>query len=106
MEIDLGACIRQAFGAGFDPVSTDARKARELTNGVLHLSPHDPFSLPQTPSWTEDPYGQNNWKFQYHSLRWIDVLRRRASARDASGMALRQHYVRSCIRANPPGESP
>jgi hypothetical protein len=44
--------------------------ADALMSGVLALPPHPNATLPANPSWDEDPFGDSNWRFQYHSFRW------------------------------------
>jgi hypothetical protein len=75
-KVNLQTAQRQAFGAPFSPRDNDGDVARALLEGRLRLSPHDEWLLPKEPSWREDPFGDTNWQFQYHSLRWLDVLRR------------------------------
>lgn len=103
-QIDLDFAKRQAFGGHFaEKRSDEAAFRRLLDRRELHLSPHSPWLLPRTPTWREDPFGDTNWTFQYHSLRWLDVLRRRAALGDVSGMRLWKEITEDWIVTNPPG---
>lgn len=97
---------RQAFGLRFDPTQQDAAMAQRLKDGRLTMPPHSEWQLPAEPSWDEDPFGDSNWQFQYHSLRWLDPLRRVAIEGDGEAKDLWQHYAKSWLDANPPGNSP
>lgn len=103
-ELDVDAAVRQAFGPGFDFLPGDRSRAEAIAGGVLHLSPHEPADLGAEPTWAEDPFGQTNWLFQYHSLRWLDVFRRRAAAGDPEAMRVWERYVRSWLEANDPAD--
>lgn len=65
------------------PKPDDESVADSLLLGRLSFPHHRPFLLPKTPSWSEDPDVDRNWQFNYHSLRWVDVLRRRYIATGA-----------------------
>ncbi len=53
----------------------DDHPANQLLNNVYELSPHPAVVLPEDPTWTEDPLGERNWQFQFHSLRFTRSLR-------------------------------
>ncbi|WP_426003816.1 heparinase II/III domain-containing protein [Paenarthrobacter sp. NyZ202] len=97
---------RQAFGARFEETQQDAAMAQRLKDGRLTMSPHKEWQLPELPTWVEDPFADSNWQFQYHSLRWLDPLRRVALRGDDEAKALWERYVKSWLVANPPGTSP
>ena len=44
--------------------------AEDLLDGTLELPNHPPFDLPDDPDWSEDPFGDPNWRFLYHTFRW------------------------------------
>jgi len=48
-----------------------------LLDGMLHLPPHEPVQLSHPPTWDADPFGDTNWRFQLHALRWAQNLKRR-----------------------------
>lgn len=52
-------------------------RANTLLSNMLHLPPHEPVALPHPPPWDADPYGDTNWRFQLHALRWAQNLKRR-----------------------------
>lgn len=45
-----------------------------LLGGVILLPPHPGVPLPADPTWLEDPLGDVNWRYQYHTLRWTQPL--------------------------------
>ena len=48
--------------------------AEELLAGRLTLQPHATVDLPADPTWAEDPLGDVNWRYQYHTFRWAMAL--------------------------------
>lgn len=103
--VNLATAERQALGAHFTVHRHEARLREELLAGKLTMSPHRAWTLPKDPTWTEDPFSDNNWQFQYHMLRWLDPLRRAGQSGDTSAAETWEHYARSWIAANPPGDS-
>lgn len=46
-----------------------------LNEGLVDIArPFAPWRLPPSPSWTEDPYGDETWQLYYHSLGWLITL--------------------------------
>lgn len=100
-------CVnRQSFGARFETTANDASLANRILAGRLSMSPHPEWRIPNDPTWTEDPFGDDNWQFQYHSLRWLDPLRRRALTGDRESFLAWERFAKSWIEKNPPGKSP
>lgn len=97
------AARSQAIGSHFSPLSTDRAAAAALLQGELTLPPHRAWRLPAEVRWNENPFREVNWVAQFHMLRWLDPLRRRADAGDAAGVDLWVSVVTSWIQANPPG---
>lgn len=93
-----------AMGARFVHTSEDRKIADAITSLKLDLSPHPETSLKESPTWKEDPFGEPNWVFQYHTLRWLDPLRRQAEKGKESDIDVWLHYALSWIDANPPGK--
>lgn len=52
-----------------------ATLADDLLRGTVVLPPHPPVQIPVEPSWNENPLGEPNWEFQFHSLRWLRPLK-------------------------------
>lgn len=99
---DAGVSERQSIGAGFNHTAADEVTAKRVLDGWVLLSPHAEWELPAEILWTEDPFGEANWKFQFHTLRWIDPLRRvasRASDRSAEAAELWLAITRSWMDA-------
>ena len=71
-------------------------------DGYLTLPTFGRWRLPQNPTWNEDPFSNSNWVFQYHTLRWADVLRREGVRTNSSAMLDRYLYlVRDWVANNP-----
>jgi heparinase II/III-like protein len=72
---DLGAF--SAAAASGDCVANPA-EATQLANELLAnrytFSPHPTVTLPANPTWREDPLRDDNWKFQFHTLRFVRPL--------------------------------
>lgn len=49
-------------------------EADRLMAGILTLPTHPTATLPEDPTWAEDPFGDINWRYQYHTLRWTTAL--------------------------------
>lgn len=96
--IDIAAIKAQAPGQNATPA-----QARELMRGELTLRPSGTWSLPAQIAWTEDPFGDRNWRYQLHMLRWLAPLVPSAEAGDDEAAATWLHYASDWIRQNPPG---
>lgn len=65
------------LGGLFRARGNDRKVADDLLKGVLRLDNHPETSVDlASPDWLANPFQDNNWQFSFHSLRWIDVLRR------------------------------
>lgn len=82
------------LGGLFRPRGNDRQVADDLLRGTLRLDNHPPAQIDiAAPDWLADPFGDNNWQFSFHSLRWLDVLRR---SHEATGD---QRYLDACVGA-------
>lgn len=102
--VNEAAAVRQALGSGFTEAPDDDVKTEELKSRHLVLTPHKRWLLPESPSWSENPFSDNNWQFQYHMLRWLDPLRRASLRGDVEAARLRKKYASSWVAANPVGK--
>ncbi|MGX9900549.1 heparinase II/III family protein [Arthrobacter sp. SA17] len=74
----------------------------QLLDGMLTLPPHPPQKVGPEFSWSADPLGDANWRFQYHSLLWLDNLRDCSSESNSElGMALYEGILKDWIEKNP-----
>lgn len=90
------------IGGRFSSSRSDIAVADELIRGKLSLPNHATFILPLNPKWNEDPFEDRNWKFLYHSLRWLDPLRRAfVETKNRSYGFAYLHYIDSWLKANP-----
>ena len=60
----------------------EAATADLIRSGVWDLPRFNPVELPFPPTWTEDPYGENYWRFVFYGLR---PLRHLMAAYDQTG---------------------
>lgn len=106
-KIHVDAAERQCIGATFEPRRDDLKVAHALMSGTLILPPHPPAELDDEPKWDADPFHDYNWQFQFHTLRWVDVLRRAAKRRRPKLFRSRYEYLlRHWIEHNPRRASP
>lgn len=101
--MNLECAKRQSFGARYERTTKDKILAKRVLDSRLTMSPHPEWQLPEDPTWLENPLKDDNWQFQYHSLRWLDPLRREAVAGNENARQVWERYVQSWIAANPPG---
>ncbi|WP_106507697.1 heparinase II/III domain-containing protein [Brachybacterium timonense] len=97
MSLDLDAARRQTLATSFRPEDLDA-----LLKGRLIMPPHEQWTLPEQPTWQEDPFHDRNWCFQYHTLRWLEPVRRAAAKGDDTAYAMWLHWVFDWVEKNPP----
>ncbi|WP_460454114.1 heparinase II/III domain-containing protein [Arenimonas aestuarii] len=46
-----------------------------LKSGILDICrPFEPWALPESPQWNEDPYRDDTWGLYYHSLVWFSII--------------------------------
>ncbi|WP_175475549.1 heparinase II/III family protein [Arthrobacter sp. UCD-GKA] len=89
------------IGSNFEILKNDNETADGLLSGKLPVRNFEPFELPLIPSWEENPFEDRNWQFNYHSLRWIDVLRREfLRTRDRKYGYAYMHYLKSWVERN------
>lgn len=96
MSLNFSVAERQAYGYTF------SREAvAELLGGSVTISPHPTWELPPAINWRADPFDDNNWRHQYHMLRWLDPLRRAAVSGNADAFTMWIAYVRDWVEKNP-----
>nr|WP_232523546.1 heparinase II/III family protein [Nocardioides sp. MAH-18] len=92
----------QCMGDNYTPTDRDADRAADLMAGRMTITPYGPWTMPPDPDWTEDPFQNSNWVFQYHSLHWLDPLRRVGLATNNQDMLDRYAaLVRDWVVDNP-----
>lgn len=96
MSLDFDAAARQSLGGPARPAAV-----RSLLAGTLALSPHPDWTLPSEIDWTADPFGDVNWRSQFHMLRWLDPLRRAAAEGDDAALRMWIRYARDWVEKNP-----
>ena len=73
---DIPVSEAQCTGDRYLATATDADDAAALMRGELTLPFFGTWQLPADPNWTENPFQNDMWAYDYHKLRWLDVLRR------------------------------
>jgi hypothetical protein len=67
----------------------------------------DPWSVPNQPTWAEDPYDNISWQSSYHSLAWLRAPARLSSETgDERYLEDVRTYVLDWIRDNPQDDAP
>ncbi len=89
--VDLDKARSMCIGSPVRNRSGDQANADAIMAGELVLEPHGSFALPNDPSWLEDPFLDDNWKFQLHTLAWLDILRR--VSQDTDNAAMLERYA-------------
>lgn len=101
--------ISDLKGQLFETYATAASKKidgsthlEQLLNGLLTLPPHPAQKIGPEFKWSADPLEDANWRFQYHTLLWLDNLREYSSeAGSLEGMKLYERLLRDWISKNP-----
>ncbi len=79
-------------------------RAQELMAGRLVLSRHKVARIPKDPTWSEDPFNDRNWEFQYHSLRFTwDLFEAWRQTGDTEFRDRGLFLIRDWVRDNPRG---
>lgn len=73
-DLDLDVSRRQAFGASHSKPDDLEDQLGIYWSGELHLPPQ-PIWKGDPTNWTADPFGDRNWRFQHHTLRWLNPLK-------------------------------
>lgn len=94
--LDIEAARRQTFQH-----SVNTGEVGRLLEGRLTMPPHAEWQLPHEPTWTEDPFQDRNWCFQFHTLRWLEPIRRAAAKGDAAALSMWLHYTEDWTTKNP-----
>ena len=80
----------------------DRRRADALLEGRYLWEPHPEVELGTTLTWTEDPFDDRNWRFQFHALRWVwHLINTGSSTGDARYLDRAEELVRSWVENNP-----
>jgi hypothetical protein len=100
-DLDATVTDRQSFGASYRrPPNLDSQVA-SLRGGALSLPPQ-PVWFGDPTDWTADPFHDRNWRFQHHTLRWLNPLRWAALEGDEEARGEWIRVARSWGEANVP----
>lgn len=90
---------RSAFDFGDEQILENFR------DNKLLLPPHDLVEIGNNPFWNEDPLGDDNWRFQYSSLFWLERIRQAAAnAGDCQILSEWERLLMSWVVCNPVGD--
>lgn len=64
------------IGSTTAPRSDDLLVANRLLQDKIVIASRPDVGVSNSIDWSMDPYKDNNWRFVFHSLSWIDPLRR------------------------------
>ena len=102
--LNCDAARRQAtIGKTYARHSKTEERLAELKQGTITLPPHKPWTGDYT-DWTADPFKDLNWRFQYHTLRWINPYLWDAYDGNTESQAEWKRIVRSWGESNIPPE--
>lgn len=99
--LDLGVAQRQAFGSSYEKPKNLKARIEAYRAGKLVLPPQPVWEGDPT-DWTADPFKDKNWRFQHHTLRWLNPLRWAGLAGDDNARVEWVRVVRSWADANVP----
>lgn len=106
VDLDFEVADRQAFGASYAKPNDLQKRLDAYWQGKLILPPQPVWQGNPT-DWSADPFQDRNWRFQHHTLRWINPLRWAALAGDTKAQKEWVRVVRSWAEVNIPAkESP
>ena len=100
-KLDLDVAARQAFGVTYDRPKNLQELVGLVKAGTLRMPPQPDWSG-NILDWNSDPFGDRNWQFQFHTLRWINPLRWAALEGDPEAKKLWKAVVKSWFESNVP----
>ena len=103
--LNFAAAKRQSsIGKHYARHAQSKKELHDLKQGTITLPPHKPWTGNYT-DWTADPFSDLNWRFQFHTLRWINPFLWAALDGDEESKTEWKRIVRSWADANIPPES-
>jgi len=100
--LDIDAARRQArLGRDYARTAQTSTRLEELNQGIVSLPPHPTWEGDYT-DWIADPFEDRNWRFQFHTLRWINPYLWDALAGNEESKQEWKRIVRSWAAHNTP----
>ena len=100
--LDTDAARRQAkLGRDYARTGQTSTRLQELNQGIINLPPHPTWEGDYT-DWVADPFEDRNWRFQFHTLRWINPYLWDALAGSEASKQEWKRIVRSWAEHNTP----
>lgn len=100
--LNIDAARRQAkLGRDYARTAQTATQLEELNQGRVNLPPHPTWQGDYT-DWVADPFEDRNWRFQFHTLRWINPYFWDALAGNEESKQEWKRIVRSWAAHNTP----
>ena len=102
--LNFDAARRQAkLGRDYARTGRTVQQLKELKKGRVVLPPHRAWEGNYT-DWVADPFNDRNWRFQFHTLRWINPYLWDALAGNEESAHEWQRIVHSWAEQNTPPE--
>lgn len=73
-DLDVAVSMRQAFAGSYSRPKNLKDALASYRSGKLLLPPQ-PVWVGEPTDWAADPFKDRNWRFQHHTLRWMNPLR-------------------------------
>src|SRR5699024_6224602 len=100
--LNFDAARRQAkLGRDYARTGRTVQQLKELKKGRVVLPPHRAWDGDYT-DWVADPFNDRNWRFQFHTLRWINPYLWDALAGNEESTHEWQRIVHSWAEHNTP----
>lgn len=104
---DLKDQLFETYATAASKKISGALHLEQLLQGKLTLPPHAAQEIGPEFSWASDPLHDANWRFQFHTLLWLDNLRECSTELSSDeGLALYARLLRDWIEKNPVDEPP
>ncbi|OAV51199.1 heparinase II/III family protein [Enteractinococcus helveticum] len=101
-DLNRAAAKRQAtIGKNYSRNEQTPQLLAELKENTVTLPPHNSWTGDYT-DWTADPFTDLNWRFQFHTLRWINPYLWEALDGDEDSKTEWKRIVRSWAETNIP----
>lgn len=99
--VDLVVVDRQSLVGVSRNMRRDTAAAEEIMNGAITLQPYPVWNVRGEIDWNADPFGQDDWQAELHTLRWMEPVRLVALSGDKKACDFWLRTCRSWVAAHP-----